>query len=483
MQSFNTPYFKNPLVQIISLGLILRLFFNLFIAKYYFGTDNFYLGGDTMAWGSMFENLWNQGVYVYGDPNQPHEYGYFFRMPGYSFFLGFFWLICGQNWELAIPVAGWFQTLMDVFNIYLVYRISLLIFKHKKVAYFTALIYACYPFVIVWNPLTHSEIVGITFGLLSVLFFLKKGSTNLLISGIMLAIASYMRPQYLFLAPILGLLLVLHQQSELKVRLKNATLLGLGFALIFGPWPLRNYFNHGKLIVTQDLRGAPHWDVDVINFMQYIYSVKTEWEPQMSQILGQTEVDVPKILLNHPNEAAELNALFEKAKTCSRGFSYWKTAVRKYQQERGCTDEVAMRFKELRERHIKMFPVNYYLVLPMQNLKKALLKSSLSGEQTAIKSLASSLFIIRTLLIVLGIAGLALMIRKKVNPPVVWMIGAFFIMVYLILCAGTSPQMRNIEVRYFLQADVFLLFPASWIIFLMLQKVFPKRFNLESPIS
>ncbi|MFN4122004.1 MAG: glycosyltransferase family 39 protein [Flavobacteriales bacterium] len=483
MQSFKILNFKKPLIQIISLGALLRLLFNLFIAKYYFGTDNFYLGGDTMAWGSMFENLWNHGVYVYGNVAEAHEYGYFFRMPGYSFFLGFFWLLCGQNWEMAIPMAGWFQTIMDIFNIYLVYRISLLIFKHKGVAHFTALIYACYPFVIVWNPHTHSEIVGITFGLLAVLFFLKGDSRNYLISGIMLAIASFMRPQYLFLAPIFGLLLILLQKSDVKTLMKNATLLGLGFALIYGPWPMRNYFNYGKLIVTQDLRGAPHWDVDVINFMQYIYSVKTEWEPQMSQILGQSDVEIPKIILNHPNEAAELKVLFEKAKSCSRGFSYWKTAQRKYQKERGCTDEVAMGFKELRARHIKMFPLNYYIILPLQNLKKALLKSSLSGEKTTIKKLASSLFIIRTLLILLGIAGLILMMRNKVNLPVVLMIGVFFITIYLFLCAGTSPQMRNIEVRYFLQADIFLLFPAAWMLFHLIRKIFPKKFNWDSTLN
>jgi hypothetical protein len=39
----------------------------------------------------------------------------------------------------------------------------------------------------------------------------------------------------------------------------------------------------------------------------------------------------------------------------------------------------------------------------------------------------------------------------------------FFTVFYALQCGGTSPQMRNIEMRYFLHADVLLLFPAAWL--------------------
>ncbi|HET8647000.1 MAG TPA: hypothetical protein VFO85_16005, partial [Vicinamibacteria bacterium] len=41
---------------------------------------------------------------------------------------------------------------------------------------------------------------------------------------------------------------------------------------------------------------------------------------------------------------------------------------------------------------------------------------------------------------------------------------SFFVLLYLTLCAGTSPQLRNIEMRYFLPADVLLLIPAAGLI-------------------
>jgi hypothetical protein len=198
--------------------------------------------------------------------------------------------------------------------------------------------------------------------------------------------------------------------------------------------------------------------------MQYIYSVQNEWEPQMSQILAQEDVKIPDVLKDNPEEVAYLTELFEKSKTCSRGFSYWANAKRKYQKEIGCTEEITAQFQELRKKHIKMYPLNFYVILPLKNLKKALFKLSLNDTSTLIKKVASSLFIFRTLLIILGILGLIFMYRNTVNKEMTFLIASFFLLLYLMLCGGTSPQMRNIEVRYFVHADILLLLPASYFI-------------------
>ena len=57
------------------------------------------------------------------------EYGFFGRMPGMSFLMGFFYLITGKNWDLAYPIIGWFQTLLDVFTIAIVFSIAKRLFK------------------------------------------------------------------------------------------------------------------------------------------------------------------------------------------------------------------------------------------------------------------------------------------------------------------------------------------------------------------
>jgi hypothetical protein len=457
-------FLKSNIGLIIILGLIARVAFNLFFAKSYYGTNYIYTSGDTYAWANSFVNFWEHGHYNLRFGENMHEYGYFFRMPGYSFFIGFFWLICGKDWSIAYPLIGWLQTLIDVFNIFLFYQIAKLIFKNEKVSLLSAFIYAFYPFVIVWNPLVYSEMLSITLTLSAILLFLKQSKNYPLFVGILLGIAALTRPQVLFLIPIIGLLILYRNKLNFKSLIKNALLFGISVLVIYGSWPLRNYINHGKVILTQDLRGAPHWDIDVISFMQYIYSIKTEWEPQMSQILAQEDVDIPEILKNFPEEAAIIHDLFEQSKSCAKGFSYWKTAKRKYQQEEGCTEEVALGFQELRAKHIKMFPLNFYVILPMKNLQKALFKFSLYDTSTYIRKIASSFFIWRSILIVLGILGLIFMYRNAVHPEMTLLIAAFFLFLYIMLCAGTSPQMRNIEVRYFVHADILLLLPASYFI-------------------
>jgi len=56
------------------------------------------------------------------------------------------------------------------------------------------------------------------------------------------------------------------------------------------------------------------------------------------------------------------------------------------------------------------------------------------------------------------------MLKQKSSQQLGFFIGLFFGILYLYLCFGTSPQCRNIEMRYFLQADVFMLIPAAFII-------------------
>jgi len=41
---------------------------------------------------------------------------------------------------------------------------------------------------------------------------------------------------------------------------------------------------------------------------------------------------------------------------------------------------------------------------------------------------------------------------------------SYFLILYITLCSGIGPQFRNIEMRYFLQADVILLIPAAFMI-------------------
>src|SRR3989339_638406 len=112
---------ENIPIIIIFIGFILRIIFTFFIAEAYFGRENIYVDGDTYAWIECYKNLIESGTY---SRNLAHEYGYFGRMPGYSFFLGFVYYLTGQNADLTFPIVAWIQIIVDVVSIYLVYKIS-----------------------------------------------------------------------------------------------------------------------------------------------------------------------------------------------------------------------------------------------------------------------------------------------------------------------------------------------------------------------
>ena len=114
--AFNTLQFTN-IFFILSVGLFVRLIFTWFFAENYYGIENFFCQGDTKGWAYSFQNLFEKGIYAY---NVNVEYSHFLRMPGYSFFLGFFYLLCGKDWTVAYKVCGYTQIFIDVFNIYLI---------------------------------------------------------------------------------------------------------------------------------------------------------------------------------------------------------------------------------------------------------------------------------------------------------------------------------------------------------------------------
>jgi hypothetical protein len=67
------------------------------------------------------------------------------------------------------------------------------------------------------------------------------------------------------------------------------------------------------------------------------------------------------------------------------------------------------------------------------------------------------LFGCRTVLLLLGVAGL--LVGRRC--PLVWPVAAVFLAIYLYIGFG----FRSLEMRYLLQADVLLLLPAAWALY------------------
>jgi len=455
---------------ILLVGLLVRLVFTLFIAKHYYGLDNFFYQGDTGTWALSFHNWYYTGTYT---SSPEYEFGGFVRMPGYSFFLGLFYLLCGKDWFFSFKVVGYTQIFIDVFSVYLVYIITKKVFSDIRIAAIAAWLFVFYPFAIVWNPVAYSEILSLNLMLISLWFFINKNSnkSNIFWCAFFIAIGTLVRPQLGILFPVYAMVLAT-ETINWKIKFKQGLIYSITILLVFGVWPARNYFSQGKFILLQDLRGAPNWDGEVLAYTSFIYSAQVDWEPQFSQILNNKNVDFPKYFIGTKEDSVSLQNAFYLAKNRSCSFSQWKGFWQgKYlPPNKNVRDSMIYIFNDLREKQIKNQPFLFYIKLPILNLKKAILKNSLYDTKSSVRRLASFLFYYRTLLILIGIIGTVLILKNKANKNFGRFSLLYFLLLYLALCAGTGAMFRNIEVRYFLHADVVLLIPAAYLIQLVISK-------------
>lgn len=446
----------------LAVGLILRVLFVLVGAKFYFGRENIFVDGDTQVWVTCIQNLIETGTYTM---NPDHEYGYFGRTPGYSFFIGIFYLLTGKDWNAAFPIIGWTQILLDTIAIYFVYKIGLKLFNSdKKSAVIPALLYATYPFIIVWTPVVYSEQLSIFFLILSLYFFIyEEKKFNYIFAGIFISFSVLCRPQVLLLIPIMGIILIIQHRKQFSVMLKKLLQFGIAVCILYGSWPIRNYVNYGKIIITHDLRGFEVWGIDALAFREYIYSVKAEWEPQFGEILRNRDVNFPKESYLSKEDSLKLEKVVYLSKNCGSGFSNWRGYWKEPVIDNNCNEEIKKIYDELRQNQAKHNRLNYYVILPLKNLQKAIFKIKLYDTASKERKLASLLFIYRITMIVLGVVGIFILLKvNKEKQYIAYIILCYFILLYLLICAGTGPDFRNIEMRYFLPADIMLLITASF---------------------
>jgi len=467
------------LLLICAAGLLIRTAFILWGAEFYFSREDIFTDRDTDAWLNSIVNLIENQTYTVDLGNQ---YGYFARIPGYSFFIGFFYLLSGGDKDVLFPLLGWTQSFLDIVAIYLMYKIGRISFDSKKSGLILAFIYACYPFIIVWNPVAYSEWLGVFFLIWSTYFFVNnKIKFKWIYVGAALSLGVLTRPQLALLVPIFGLILIFENRNAVSKIVKYGLQYTLVIFMVYGSWPIRNYVNHDKIVLTQDITGFSFAGPDWVAFLQYIYSVKAEIQPQFNQILHNEAFSYPQEAFAVEGDSAKLVKAVHLAKNCASSFSQWEGYWAEQFTDNNCDQEVTRLFNELRSSQIAHNPFNFYIKVPFQNLKKAVFKLSLYDETSRARKLASVLLLYRTVLIILGLIGSFMIIKNKGSTnPIGFLCLGYFILWYLTLCFGTLPQLRNIEMRYLLPADVLLLIPAAYMINVLLSKtVFKRTLNNE----
>jgi len=466
---------RKALYYILIGGALLRLLFLFFGGKIYYGTANFFIQGDTDSWFNSFVNFWNHGTYQsYGGI----ESSKFFRPPGYSFLFGFFYLLSFENYAVAWKLLVGAQLIMDIASIYIISRIAAYAVRDsnhdKKIVYsnMAALLFACYPFAIVWAPVLYAETSSVFFTLLSILFALKETSPkNIFFAGLFGGIATLLRLQSAFCVLFAGIV-VFNAARDRKQRFRYITYFSFAVLVSYGLWPMRNIFFQHRVLFSQDLNIGRNWSRDYMSFMDYIFSIKTDYNSVYHEIIENKEVHWPAAAYLEPGDSALLDSAVNLCRTCGTGFSYWKF-FSGLQQEvvapgQSCDTAIDKIFTTLSARQRTKNPVSYWLKVPLGNLSKCLFKISLYGNKSrVVKISGSSLFILRSFFVCLGFLGLYTGFRKKFFTEKFLLFSAGYIVTWYIFL---SFFYRNIEMRYLLHCDILLLIPSAYLLVLFFRR-------------
>ncbi|EMR04260.1 ArnT family glycosyltransferase [Cesiribacter andamanensis] len=433
---------------IMALGMLFRCLF-VFVASKAFYPNLEGLAaynGDSNSYIFSAQNLLVLGEYTF-DTQNPEAY--FGREPGYPFFLLLHFFLFGPGLGLQAVVIS--QLLLDVVAIFLLYRISQRFF-HPLAAPVLALVYALYPFTVVWIPVIGTELFA-TF--LTVLFFYafvywRTKRWGYVAIGV-LAAACLLTRMYLgalLLVPFLGIL----WESRFRIRtmVLQGSLCMAGFLVVYVAWPIRNYLQANEVILLKPATaGYPEYSSDYNAFRNWVQLWETDVDYYTERVFQDSTIAVfPEQVLATEEERNIARRALILTLSCSKGFQYQAReafAAHEPVYTEECTAQATVLFDSLAMLYRNRKPLQAALYVPGKNIKKLFLKSETKGEGSAMVRI---LFGYRSVLLILAFGSLFYFRTYKT-----WTVAAFPLFMYLFICIG----IRQLEMRYILQADVLML--------------------------
>ncbi|MBD2721555.1 glycosyltransferase family protein [Hymenobacter armeniacus] len=437
-----------------------------------------FFNGDSKSFIWAFRNWWHLGRYTF-DLQQPDAA--FGRLPGYPLFYGVHYLLAGRAWAgLAVACT---QAVFDSCSALLVFgsvrRLVMLLGPAAGlgawVPYAGGLLYATYPFTIVWVPIVGTETMA-TFLTLAWLGWLLRPArtTGYFVGlGLWVAAAFYVREYLGVLLPVTCAYLLASWPAPASVAGRGrvaALLLVCGtFGVLYVLWPVRNYAVAHRLVLLKPLTaGYANLNVDIVSFRNWVLCWSPDEETWLDAVATSRNVAFPAEVFATAQEARQAHRAAQLAHDCGSSFAYRQirpphiapggAAEAKAWQQR-CDAEIEATFVRLKASYVARHPVRYWLGVPAQNLAKAFFKATKAtkneqpGTRIAKALLTRGLFAWRSLLVVLGFAGLLRYHRQRGTWPVAFFVG----FMYLFMCV----LVRKLEMRYLLQADALLLVPAA----------------------
>ena len=217
--------------------------------------------------------------------------------------------------------------------------------------------------------------------------------------------------------------MLFHYRNSVYAFIKFALPFSFAFILSYGLWPVRNFVLHDTIMFSQDLSAVGCWDKDIMGFRDYIFSVKTDWDPQMTQIMKGEKAEWPKASFLIPEDSVKLNKVAQMCHDCGFGFNaFMKNAGYRngyLPEDSSCSQEISILFNELTQNQKQYNQLNFYVWVPLSNLKKCLFKSGLYNPSSRLVNLFSTLlFGYRSILILIGFAGVLLYFQRNVASSV-----------------------------------------------------------------
>ena len=449
------------LIFILIAGFVIRLTFLFWGADIFYAKESKFINNDSFSFSQSFLNLLQYGTFSF---DFSHPDAYFGRLPGYPYFWGLHYLIFGpKNVYLGVAVT---QLVLDVSAIYLIYKIAIEVSRNQLASFVTSSIYAFYPFIIVWITITGTELLG---SFLTILFFywlLCKpiNTKNVIITSLIVAAAFYVR-EYLGILIIAGFI---HYAIQLKLLsnkfFKYSFIFGFIFSCIYVLWPIRNYLTTERIILLKTKNSGYHrFGEDIVSARTWLYTWTNDADIYLDSIANpNAKITLPKHIFSNPKDIGLAYQTINMARTCGTGFYNWRT-FKIYPNPNNCNSIIENNFQKLIKSNKLNNPELYYLAIPFNNFKKAIFKNKLLNQTP--KLFTKILFFYRTILILIAVTGVVLNCKNPLIYPIIF----FVIFIYIFICFF----IRQVEMRYLLQADVITLVFTS----LLFTRIIPIKFE------
>ena len=234
-------FFKSPIGILLIAGLVLRIILYFIFQPYNYPQE--VLFQDAEGYHQLAIQFLKDGNFIINNSTLDT-----LRTPGYPLFIWAIYLIFGIKFHIVLFI----QIFINLASIYILYLIGGNVFN-KKIGFIAALLFSLEldHLYFVYSLLT--ETLFIFLFLLSSLYFIyffKKGKQlYLILSSILLGLATLVRPIAMFLPFILifGLLIyqIRYKSLNFKDSLRYIFLIIFFFSLTISPWLIRNYSRYG----------------------------------------------------------------------------------------------------------------------------------------------------------------------------------------------------------------------------------------------